>query len=117
MLKRSCVCVSIAALLGSLSTFRERVIAQTTRPTASVSVRRLSTLTSRVVTGDFNGDGFIDLASTAVGAKAIVIALGNGDGTFHAPLSTGANGGVLAAGDFNKDGRLHLIADLDATDM
>ena len=40
------------------------------------------TLTS----ADFNGDGKLDLASSA--ARTAVILLGNGDGTFQAPLTT-----------------------------
>jgi FG-GAP-like repeat len=91
-------------------------------PAPSTSVRRITSLRGQVIAADFNGDGIIDLASTsatpAFGAKPIVVALGKGDGTFNAPTSSGTNGGVLAAGDFNKDGKLDLIANVnDATDM
>jgi VCBS repeat protein len=96
--------------------------AQSSPPTPSTSVRRVTSLLGRVIAADFNGDGIVDLASTsstpAVGAKPIVVALGKGDGTFNAPRSSGTNGGVLAVGDFNKDGKLDLIANVnDATDM
>lgn len=56
--------------------------------------------------GDFDGDGKMDLATTGVSSTALL--LGNGDGTFRAPLllSNGANS--IAAGDFNGDGTLDL---------
>jgi Big-like domain-containing protein/VCBS repeat protein len=58
------------------------------------------------VTGDFNGDGKIDLAvATTIG---ITVFLGNGDGTFTAAPSSPTNTGVIAVADFNGDG----IADL-----
>ena len=48
-----------------------------------------------VAAGDFNGDGKPDLAVTNGTAQNILIFLGVGDGTFMAPLSTGApNGGA-----------------------
>ena len=63
----------------------------------------------RMVAGDFNGDGKLDLAtyppfdSTLSGA---VVILGNGDGTFQNPLPFSATGTPddLLAGDFNSDG-------------
>src|SRR5437660_647720 len=67
--------------------------------------------------GDF---GIVDLAARSGGTtfpRPVVVALGKGDGTFGAPLSSGANGAPLAIGDFNKDGKLDLIASLDTGDM
>ncbi len=54
--------------------------------------------------GDFNGDGRLDVASGAAG----VLLLGNGDGTFQPPLPLGAEGKGLAAGDFDRNGKLGL---------
>jgi uncharacterized protein (TIGR03437 family) len=67
-----------------------------------------------VASGDFNGDGKPDLAVVASGALsaagAVSILLGNGNGTFQAPLTTASGNGPvsLAVADFNADG----VADL-----
>ena len=60
--------------------------------------------------GDFNADGKLDFAALTL-QPTIDIALGNGNGTFHPPLSFGASGhpwDVLTA-DFNGDGRLDFV--------
>jgi hypothetical protein len=76
-----------------------------------------------LVSGDFNGDGRLDLAVTTAGIArhpgAIIpghlwVLLGNGDGTFQAPRSLTAGRFLFphspVAGDFNGDGRLDLAA-------
>lgn len=66
-----------------------------------------------LVTGDFNGDGKLDLASSSgYGGSEISILLGNGDGTFKSPVqySTGSQPQTIVAGDFNGDGKLDLAA-------
>jgi len=56
--------------------------------------------------GDFNGDGKPDLAVSGTAANSVGIFLGNGDGTFQAPLNanTGAIPGEVVVCDFNGDG-------------
>jgi hypothetical protein len=54
-------------------------------------------------TGDFNGDGRLDLA-TLTDAHTVSVRLGNGDGTFQRPF-TDVIGGWLAVADFDGDGR------------
>jgi len=69
-----------------------------------------------IVTGDFNGDGIMDLAvanqGTTGGGSSISILLGNGNGTFSPgptlSLPTGTLPGPMVAGDFNGDGKLDL---------
>lgn len=63
---------------------------------------------------DFNGDGKMDIAVATRGSvNAVYVLLGNGNGTFGAPIQTStpfANYPFsLAAGDFNKDGKADLV--------
>ncbi len=75
-----------------------------------------------VAMGDFNGDGYPDLAvcNQTAADSVIAILLGNGDGTFQSPMaySTGAPSAVyLAVGDFNNDGSVDLaVANANAED-
>ena len=63
-----------------------------------------------IVTGDFNGDGKLDLAVVNATDSTVSILLGNGDGTFQPQVAfaTGSGPGALAVGDFNGDGKLDL---------
>lgn len=63
-----------------------------------------------IVTGDFNGDGNLDLAVANSGSSNVSILLGNGDGTFqtHVDYTLGSQPSWVAAGDFNGDGKLDL---------
>src|ERR1035437_8509611 len=64
-----------------------------------------------VAVGDFNGDGKLDLAVDNAGSPGTVsVLLGNGDGTFQAPINspTGTSSRSLVVGDFNGDGKLDL---------
>src|SRR5439155_484341 len=58
-----------------------------------------------VTEGDFNRDGVPDLAVADSGFSTVSVLLGNGDGTFQAPLTISVSRAhAVAVGDFNRDG-------------
>jgi hypothetical protein len=60
-----------------------------------------------LVTGDFNGDGILDLAVANEGSNTVTVLLGNGDGTFTAASASPATGSLpdaIAMADFNGNG-------------
>ena len=62
--------------------------------------------------GDFNGDGHTDIATTSLTQTGgVSVLLGKGDGSFqpHLDSPTGQSPTSMAAGDFNGDGKLDLI--------
>jgi uncharacterized repeat protein (TIGR01451 family) len=68
---------------------------------------------SFVVTGDFNGDGNVDLAVANATDLNIAVLLGNGDGSFRAPIKTaiGFAAKTIITSDFDGDGRTDLLVD------
>lgn len=68
------------------------------------------TLPLSVVSGDFNQDGILDLASANQGANTVSILIGNGTGGFAAAatITVGVTPTVISSGDFNNDGILDL---------
>ena len=70
-----------------------------------------------VAVTDFNGDGKADLVIANAGSNTLSVLLGNGDGTFAAPLTPAAGTDPLfvAVGDFNGDGVPDLAAANNST--
>jgi hypothetical protein len=57
--------------------------------------------------GDFNHDGNLDIVVANLSPSTVDVYLGNGDGTFRAPISSNTTDGsyFVAVGDFNQDGK------------
>ena len=62
-------------------------------------------------TGDFNGDGKLDLAASHGDVQGFTVSLGKGDGTFPSQISfdTGSGPVSLATADLNNDHLLDVI--------
>jgi hypothetical protein len=87
------------------------------RAPVSYSFPSLTTSTP-MTSGDFNGDGNVDLIFASQDTNQLVLFLGKGDGTFKAPkyitvaFPSGQQFGFTGlTADFNGDGKLDLVVD------
>jgi flagellin len=67
---------------------------------------------SHIATGDFNGDGKIDVVTVSQGGGDTAIYLGNGDGTYKAGATFGfGNNFAVNTGDVNNDGKTDIVVE------
>lgn len=99
------------------------VFFQTRQPANSVTLSATGSPASgsgplTLATGDFNGDGKLDVVTANIGVQGsnvpfnnVSILLGNGDGTFQSAVNypVGVAPFYVAVGDFNGDGKLDLV--------
>jgi len=103
----SLLAVSVTAELGTFTTVAQG------GASPAIALRRIS-ISQNVWPGDFNGDGFTDLAGSEEptergGAGRVIVLAGDGRGSFSAPDVTSYVGRVLGVGDFNGDRKIDLI--------
>jgi hypothetical protein len=118
---RSLLTLGIAALVG-IAGIADLSLKAASSPLPTVSITRLSAMNLSVWPGDFNGDGITDLASMSAPIPGLSdgspqVSLGNGNGTFGAPIKANTFGHVVAVGDFNKDGKLDVLSATTAHDL
>ena len=113
--------VAVAATLSVMAGLSNADIFAAVNASPSVSIVRLANVKGNTWPGDFNGDGFTDLAidgnAARPGDDVISVLLGDGHGNFAAAPTTGAQvqGAVHGVGDFNNDGRLDAIVEIRTT--
>jgi hypothetical protein len=102
----------IAVLLGKGDgTFQTPVTITLPGPIIQQAVGSASS--AALAAGDFNGDGKLDVVTTIQGATSnqAAVLLGNGNGTFQAPILTNTNTSppMIAITDLNGDGKPDLL--------
>ncbi len=106
----------LMALIGIFSPSKARAVSFSGPKTNDVGLAPMS-----VTTGDFNGDGKLDLAVvTSSRSNNVSILLGNGNGTFQTAVnySAGLYPVSVIACDFNGDGKLDLaVANSSSSDV
>ena len=118
------VALGLGVLLAAAASFAVADVFRNTKPVLAAGPSGAlprATLTARdfsagglprsVAVGDFNGDGFPDLAVANYNPGTVSVLLGKRDGTFGAAHSytAGTEPLSVALGEFNGDGKLDLV--------
>lgn len=71
----------------------------------------VDTLPLRIISGQFNNDTILDLATLSYSHETVSVLLGNGNGTFSLAgnFPTGQNPSSLTSGDLDRDGDMDII--------
>ena len=66
---------------------------------------------NNIASGDFNNDGYPDIAVLDLNNGNVSVLLNKGDGTFDSPVvyTAGKGGGQIQTRDFNNDGKLDIV--------
>ena len=72
-----------------------------------------------IATGDIDGDGYVDIATTSGASNAVAVVFGAGDGEFSAPVtvSIGSQARSVSLGDMDNDGYLDIVTANVSTDV
>lgn len=81
-------------------------------PVGAIFPNAISMTTASGANADFNGDGKTDLVVSDVNSSIVGLYLGNGNGSFQAPVTAAvrANSGSIAIADMNGDGKLDIVS-------
>src|SRR4029453_3245558 len=94
-----------------------KTLSQVSAQVATFTTQKYPLLGGTHTSADLNGDGKVDLAGS--GANVVSVMLGNGEGTFggKTDFPVAAAPQAVAAGDFNSDGKVDLMATLNNAEL